>query len=404
MAPMQAGREGWQRLIIIGLTSFLTLIDLFGAQALLPTLTKAYAVDAATMGVAVNASTIGMAAAGLTVALFSRRIDRKKGIWISLLLLAFPTTGLGLVQSIEAFAALRVAQGVFMSTAFTLTMTYLAEECSASEAAAAMAAYITGNVVSNLLGRMLAASFTELYGLSTNFFLFAGLNILGAVIVFMGIRQAKPMMSDGPILSPFKVWAIHLRNPALRAGFIIGFLILFIFIGVFTYVNYVLVLPPFGVGMMELGLVYLVFLPAIVTTPLAGKMVAKLGVRPAFLASMGLAGAGLALLLTGHLSGVLAGLVLVGVGTFAAQAAATGFVGKAATADRGSASGLYLTCYYLGGLAGSYVIGRLYTTAGWNTCIVAIAAAAMVSCLFAIRLKLPDGPTNTKAARQGSLG
>ena len=33
------------------------------------------------MGFAVNASTIGMAIAGLAVALFSRRIDRRRGIW-----------------------------------------------------------------------------------------------------------------------------------------------------------------------------------------------------------------------------------------------------------------------------------------------------------------------------------
>jgi hypothetical protein len=44
--------------------------------------------------------------------------------------------------------------------------------------------------------------------------------------------------------SPFASWATHLRDPRLRASFAIGFLILFAFIGTFTYVNFVLVRPP----------------------------------------------------------------------------------------------------------------------------------------------------------------
>jgi hypothetical protein len=86
---------------------------------------------------------------------------------------------------------------------------------------------------------------------------------------------------------------------------------------------------------MSLGLVYFVFLPSMVTTPLAGAVAARLGTRPTFWSALALAGAGLPLVLLPSLAAVLAGLALVGVGTFFAQAAATGFVGRAATVDRG---------------------------------------------------------------------
>jgi hypothetical protein len=62
---------------VIGLSAFLTVVDLFATQAILPTLTKAYGVSPAAMGLAVNASTIGMAIAGLLVGLFSRSLARK---------------------------------------------------------------------------------------------------------------------------------------------------------------------------------------------------------------------------------------------------------------------------------------------------------------------------------------
>jgi len=61
----------------------------------------------------------------------------------------------------------------------------------------------------------------------------------------------------------------------------------------------------------------------------------------------------LPLIITPVLSLVLIGLVLVGIGTFLAQAIATGIVGAAATRQRAAASGMYLAAYYLGGLIGT---------------------------------------------------
>src|SRR3954451_8535703 len=77
-----------RRSVVIGLTAFLTVVDLFATQAILPSLARAYNVSPAAMGFAVNASTMGMAFSGLAVALFSRRINRRRGILLSLGLLA----------------------------------------------------------------------------------------------------------------------------------------------------------------------------------------------------------------------------------------------------------------------------------------------------------------------------
>src|SRR5262249_35945699 len=160
--------------------------------------------------------------------------------------------------------------------------------------------------------------------------------------------------------SPFASWLEHLRNDGLRVSFCIGFCILFAFIGTFTFVNFVLVRPPFAIGQMSLGFVYFVFLPSIVTTPLAGTVLHTVGPRAAFWGSLAVAGAGLPLLLSGSLPAVLLGLALVGIGTFFAQATTTGFVGRTATADRASASGIYLASYFLGGLMGSAALGQVF--------------------------------------------
>src|SRR5215831_9307316 len=266
---------------VIGLTAFLTVVDLFATQAILPTLVRAYGVTPAAMGVAVNASTFGMAASGLVMAFISRHIDRKRGILVSLLCLCVPTALLAQAPNLAVFTALRVTQGLFMASAFTLTLAYLAENVSAKETTTAFAAYITGNVASNLIGRLVSAAVADHFGLATNFYVFAGLNLAGALLVSLTLDKAMPMAPvDTAPASPSRAMLAHLRNGPLRSTFAIGFLILFAFIGTFTYVNFVLTRPPIVLAQMSIGFVYFVFLPSIFTTPLAGRTARRFGVRP----------------------------------------------------------------------------------------------------------------------------
>jgi predicted MFS family arabinose efflux permease len=140
---------------------------------------------------------------------------------------------------------------------------------------------------------------------------------------------------------------------------------------------------------MELGFVYVVFLPSIVTTPLAGRAKNRVGTRNAVTLSILAALAGLPLLLAPNLAAVLAGMVLVACGTFFAQALATGFVGRVATGDRGAASGLYLASYFLGGLVGSAVLGQAFDRFGWTACVAGIGLALAGVAGIARCLKKP---------------
>jgi predicted MFS family arabinose efflux permease len=374
---------------IVGLVGFLTLVDLFAAQAILPTLADRYQASPSAIGLAANASTLGMAAAGLALAFIGGRISRRAGASLCLALLAVPTGALAFVDDLSAFAALRVLQGVFMAAAFSLTMAYLAERCTAAQAATALAAYITGAVASNLIGRLAAAILVDAGGVPANFMFFAALNLAGAAVARAAFRSATPFLSGGAngARAPLAVMADHLKNNCLRTSFAIGFLILFAFIGVFTYVNFVLAGPPIALSPMALGFVYFVFLPSMITTPLAGRIATRFGARASFVASLGFALLGLPMLLSSALPIVLAGLVIVGVGTFFAQATATGFVGRAAKYDRAAASGMYLASYYLGGLAGAAVLGAVFENAGWAATIAAVAASLVLAGGLAAMLK-----------------
>ena len=366
---------------LIALIAFLTLVDLFAAQAVLPSLVEKFQVSRATMGSAVNASTFGMAIAGLLVAFFGSDIDRRSGIWISLAVLSIPTTLLAFTDNIAVFTVLRVLQGLCMSTAFTLTAAYLAEHFSAGKATGALAAYVTGNVASNLFGRILSAAVAGVGGLSVNFLTFAALNLLGAALVWFTLKSTARMMrtnNRGSLAT--RIWGEHLADPDLRCVFAIGFLILFVFIGTYTYVNFQLV--TLGVAPMALGLVYLVFFPSILTTPFAGKFASRVGSTIGIVLTLAMAVIGLLALFSQTLPIVLTGLTLVAIGTFLAQAIATGIVGRRAMSDKAGASGIYLASYYSGGLIGSLVLGQVYDGRGWNACVFVLVAALGLAMLL----------------------
>ncbi|MET4117193.1 YNFM family putative membrane transporter [Bradyrhizobium sp. JR1.5] len=375
------------RSLVIGLTAFLTVVDLFATQAILPSLTRHYGVTPAAMSLAVNASTFGMAVAGLVVGFLSPHIDRRIGILLSLTLLAIPTSLLATAPNLAVFTGLRVAQGLCMASAFALTLAHLGEQCSAMDSGGAFAAYITGNVASNFVGRLVSAAIADSLGLAWNFYFFAVLNLAGAALVYFTIARVQPTRATTSTASAFAATIAQWRDSRLRAAYGIGFCILFAFIGTFTFVNFVLVRPPLSLGMMDLGFVYFVFLPSVVTTLLAGKVASRLGTRPTIWGSLAIAGIGLPLMLAPHLGAVLAGMVLVGIGTFSAQAAATGFVGQAAAENRGIASGTYLAFYFCGGLIGTAVLGRLFDAYGWHACVAGVGLALAVAALLTLALK-----------------
>ena len=86
---------------------------------------------------------------------------------------------------------------------------------------------------------------------------------------------------------------------------------------------------------------------------------------------------------------VLAGMALVAVGTFLAQAIATGHVGRTAKRDKAAASGIYLASYYAGGLVGSFVLGQVFDRVGWTACVAVLVAALIVAIGLARALTVP---------------
>jgi hypothetical protein len=54
------------------------------------------------------------------------------------------------------------------------------------------------------------------------------------------------------------------------------------------------------------------------------------------------------------------------------------------------ASGLYLGAYFLGGLAGSALLGWAFDSLGWNACVLCLGAALIAAAALSYRFVIDD--------------
>jgi predicted MFS family arabinose efflux permease len=330
-----------------------TLIDLFGPQVMAPALAERFNVGASEISFGVNAATLGMAVSGFLAACFADWLDRKRVIIGCLLALTALTILLAGSSSLWAFAALRAGQGLAMGAAFAVSVAFIAEEWPLGAAPTIMAAYVTGNIVGQAVGRVVAGALVEHAGWRQVFVAFAAINLVGALGIWKalptGRAQRTALVSVENIAERLLA---HLSDRRLQGAFAVGSIILATFATEFTYVNFLLVRAPFNMSSGATGLLYLVFCLAVISTPLAGPITQRIGHPGALALGALVSSVGAWLTLSSILALVIFGSALVACGLFFSQAVATAYTGYAARSYKATASGLYMAAYYAGGILG----------------------------------------------------
>ena len=364
--------------VCAGFCAFLTL---FAPQPLLPALASALGVTAAAVSLVVTASTVGVALAAPFAGMIADRLGRKRVIVPAAFLLAVPTIAAAGANSLGQLIFWRFWQGVFTPGIFVATIAYINEEWETG-AGAAVSSYVTGTVVGGFCGRMLAAVVAEHSSWRWAFVALGVLNALGGVVIWLGLpRERRFVRARTATLGPMLA---HLRNPRLLATYAVAFCVMFTLLATFTYVNFYLAAPPFRLGTQALAFLFVVYLVGAVVTPIAGRMIDRLGHCEALIIAFAAGILGIFLTLSHRLPVVMAGLAVCCTGVFVANSAGSSYVGVVAREARAAAVGLYVTFYYVGGSFGSAVPGRFWIRGGWPACVTLVAAVQVLTIVMAL--------------------
>ncbi len=367
---------------------FCAFLSLYAPQAVLPQLTETFHITPAEAGATVSVSTLAVALAAPLLGLLTERWNRKTTIVGSALLLLIPTILLVLSGSLNEIMVWRFCQGIFLPSIFSTAVAYTSEEWQPAEAADIMGLYIAGSALGGFSGRFVTALMAEHFGWRAGFMALAVVTLACAVLIWAWLPapRSKP---QAQAQTKGMLWQ-HLKNPGLQATCAAGFAVLFSMVAAFTYINFHLAAAPYFLGPAQLGMIFMVYLIGAAVSPLSGALIRRLGRRWSMQVAVAISVFGMALTLHPALPVILAGLALFVTGIFLAQSMAMGFVGQTIKVGKGTALGIYLFCYYVGGSVGGVLPGWLvWHKGGWAGCVVLVMLTIATAGLLAWRAWAP---------------
>jgi MFS transporter, YNFM family, putative membrane transport protein len=343
-----------------------TFINLYTPQAILPSIAESFAVPVARTGLTITAPLLAVALVAPFAGSISDRLGRKRLIVAACFGLAIPTLLIAGAGGLNSMLVLRFLQGLLLPFIFAVTVAYIGDECQGHANIRAAGTYAVGTILGGFGGRFVAGIAADLGGWRMAFVAIGAITLAAAATVAALLppeRHFRPM--TGGIRAAAATYRDHIVNPRLLATCAVGFSMLFSMVGTFTYVNFYLAGPPFGLSPAQLGLVFTVYLVGLVTTPAASALAVRIGRRRTLAAVVGLAVFGLGLTLLPWLPAVIAGLACLSAGLFVVQSLSLGFIAAVVPHARSTAVGLYVTIYYIGGALGGILPGLLWHWAGW---------------------------------------
>jgi predicted MFS family arabinose efflux permease len=372
-----------RRYLAVSVCGGSAFVDMYATQPLLPELRAEFHAGEAAAGATITALTFACALAAPFVGPLADALGRKRVIVGAIFLLAFVTFGAATAHSLYALLAWRFVQGLCMPAVFAVTLAYMAEELPPSVGGRAVGAYIAGNVLGGFLGRYAAAVVAAYAGWHAAFVVLGVMNLAGGTVVWAVLPRARRFVRQPSASAAVRTIGRFLRDPELLATYAVGGSILFTLVAVFTFTTYHLAAPPYDLSTIALGNVFFVYLAGVVVTPLAGRLIDRVGHRAALLLAIVASTVGVLITLAPSIPVIVAGLAVMSSGVFAAQAASQGYIGVLARESRSTAAALYLTVYYAGGGLGAILPAAVWSRGGWPATVALVVAVQIVAAVVA---------------------
>src|SRR5487761_680404 len=272
------------RAAAVWLAGFCSFLDLYAPQSILPMIRDLYRVGAVEASHLISATTLAVALIAPFTGAAADMIGRKRVIVTAMVVLIVPTVMIALSTTLPAMVFWRFVQGLLLPPIFVVTVAYIGDEVPIAEATGVAGIYLSGSC----FGRFLCGILIGPYGTRGAFLGLAALTAVAAVgVIVLMPRERQFIASAGP-MHALRHIVDHVLDPQLDAIFAVGFGVLFSFVATFTYVNFHLAAAPFDLSAAALGTIFVVYLVGVATTPLAGRLVRRLGRRRLVLGVLGL--------------------------------------------------------------------------------------------------------------------
>ena len=383
-AFIEKGRRGYlPTMLALFLGAFSTFVLLYCVQPLLPILSRAFGVDAATSSLSLSVAT-GMLAVGMLITgPLSDALGRKSVMSVALLAASLCTLAAALVPGWSGLLLMRALAGLSLSGLCAVAMTYLNEEIHPRYVGLSMGLYISGNSIGGMSGRVISGVMADWMTWRSVLLVIGILALISAVLFMLWLPPSRHFKARP--LNPRSVLAgftVQFRDAGLPWLFVEGFLLMGGFVTLYNYISYRLLAPPYHLSQTLVGLLSIAYLAGTYSSTWAGGLADRRGRQRIFWCFPVMMLAGLAITLFQPILLVLVGILVFTFGFFAAHSLASGWVGQRARQAKGQASSLYLFSYYLGSSVAGTLGGAFWHRGGWIGVCLFIAALLLVALII----------------------
>ncbi|MET0867053.1 MAG: MFS transporter [Pseudorhodoplanes sp.] len=364
--------------VAVGLAGFAAMMNMYAPQAVLPLLADEFGVGPAGISQIMTVNALAVAITAPFTGAIADVAGRRRVIALAMALLVIPDLMMAFSPGLEALLFWRFVQGLLLPPIFAVSVAYIGSEWPADEATGITGIFIAATAVGGFTGRMLIAVLAEPVGWRHAFFSCAAITAICAVAILLLLPAEKNFVRGTTISASLRQMLRHLRETRLLATYAVGFGIMFNFIAAFTFIGFVLAAEPFSLSPAAIGLVFVVYLSSLVTTPYTGRLVARFGRRNFGLMAIAAWFCGILLTLISTLPAIVGGLMIAAASGFYVQTCCQSFVSTHAKEGKSSAIGLYVTSFYIGGSFGGLLPGLLWNVSGWAGTVALITAMLLV--------------------------
>jgi MFS transporter, YNFM family, putative membrane transport protein len=392
-AYIEAGTgEFWRANVALFAAAFSTFALLYCVQPLLPQLARVFRESPTESSLALSIPTAGLGIGLLVGGSLSEVLGRKSVMLGSLIASALLTAVAAMAPSWPLFLVARALCGFSLSGLPAVAMAYVSEEFHPGASGLAMGLYIGGTGIGGMTGRLIAGFLTDAFSWRWALGSIGGIALGLTVLFLLLLPPSRHFTPHEPSVADLLATAkSHLRDSGLVRLYVMGFLLMGSNVSLFNYVAFRLVDPPYRLSQSAVGLIYLVYISGVASSPFAGHLAGRRGSRAVLWTMVVVMLAGVTITLAHPLIVVLAGFSVVSFGYFGAHTVASAWIGRRAGTGKALAASLYLFFYYAGASILGTATGKAWTGAGWPGVAGSIIAVLAIGSVISIGMrKMPE--------------
>lgn len=373
------------------LLSFCVYAIMYAPQPMYNSISREFGVDKGTTGLLVSVCMLSLAIAPLCVGVLIGKLGSRLLLLGSTFLLGATGYFYYSASSFPELMAVRVFQSILIPVALTATMATISHVFRHMDLNRALAGYVSSNLVGSFSGRVFGGWLASMFGWRLTLAIICVIFFLCLALLWS--LPADTGGSRKPTVHSLSEYLPVLREKGVGSLVFVEACGLFVFAAVGNLVPFRMAELGYGKSEFFIGLMYVGYSIGIFASLCIAPLlkIFKKEMRLILFGSVFFA-LSLITLAIPSIWMLFAGIWLISIGEFLIHGTCPGIINHLSSYDRGMINGLYLSCYYLGGVAGSAVPVVLYSHFGWFPCYLIMQLVLVISLLVVISVfrRMPD--------------